>query len=147
MSLTRFFTRVLEALLLVAVFVISATIAALACSVMSRTVVAQHIEECVNLQVGDELIPNMIYKWERNLIIFSDNAPKTVEVYGFGMCNSPTFGSQVKCYPAFDNPTSGACTPAASNCVRWKQFIQSKAADCGLFSCSLPGCDSEYVFY
>jgi hypothetical protein len=131
--MARLFTRVLEVFLLVVIFVISATISSIACHVTNRQIIQGDYRECVTL-LG---VPNMIYKFERNKVTFSDGDFDTLDVAGVGRCGSPTFGAQVKCWPYFQpEPTQIACVPAESNCVRWSQLVISKGISCGVFSCS-----------
>lgn len=125
--MSRILTHVLEVFILAVVFAISATISSFACSVTNRQIINTHIEECVTVTVFGTTIPNAIYKKEVNRITFSDGDFDNVEVAGWGFCGSPSItGSSVKCYPEFHTPTTGACIPAASNCVRWKQLIRKR---------------------
>jgi hypothetical protein len=131
--MARLFTRVLEVFLLAVIFAISATITSIACSVTNRQVIASAYYECVT--IGGN--PNQIYKYELNQITFSDGDFDNIEVYGLGSCGSPSIsGSPIKCAPSFFTPTQINCIPAASNCVRWSQFVINKIASCGFFSCS-----------
>lgn len=131
--MARTFTRVLEVFLLAVIFAISATITSIACSVTNRQILSSAYYECVTI-FGQ---PNQIYKYELNQITFSDGDFDNIEVYGLGGCGSPSIsGSSVKCAPSFFTPTQINCIPAASNCVRWSQFVINKGANCGFFSCS-----------
>lgn len=118
----RFLARALQALVLVSIFIASATITSHTCSVTNRQIIQQNINECVGT-------PQWIYKYELNRITFSDGDFDNVEVVGVGRCGTPSIGSQVKCYPSFNTPNSAAaCYPAQSDCVRWTQFVQAQAA-------------------
>src|SRR5215213_1465284 len=127
---------------LVVCFLLSAAVVSFACSVTNRTIIESHLNDC------SPSGSSQIYKTETNQITFSDGDFDNVQTYGLGHCGSPSVsGSFTKCYPAFNTPTTGACSPSACNCVRWSQFIQGKMDSCGLFSCSCVNSGSHEQFY
>jgi len=128
--MTRLFARVLEVFLLAVIFTISAIVTSIACSVTSRVITSSSYNDC-------SPIGTIIYKLEENKITFSDGDFDNIQVYGLGSCAYPSIsGSQKKCAPAFNTPTTIGCVPAASNCVRWSQLVVDKVPSCGLFSCT-----------
>jgi len=146
--MTRLYTRVLPILALVAIFTLSATIGALSCSVTEWHTISGYYLECVTVNIGGSSIPNVIYKTQTDRVTFSDGDFDNVESYGIGGCGSPSIsGSSVKCAPEFNWPTTGACTPAQYNCVRWKMFVRGKMPSCGLFSCSCQNSGISDEFY
>lgn len=136
MSKQRIARLVLKSFLVIAVLAASSAGSAFACSVLFRQIIP-HISECVTFTVDGQSFDNVIYKMEDNTITFSDNRTERKQVFGTGSCGSPTFGELKKCYPDFLTPTELACVEnSPSNCTRWYQFVQSKVASCGTFSCS-----------
>lgn len=137
--MSRLLTLTLEVSLLAACFLLSAAITAYACSVTNRTIIESTLNDCKE----DPFFP-IVFKAEVNRITFSDGDFDNVQVYGFGSCGSPSIsGSWTKCYPQFNTPVEGSCTPSKCNCVRWSQFVKSMTASCGLFSCSCKTGSSE----
>ena len=136
MSIRHLSTSVFRTLIAFAVFISTATLIAFACAVTRRQITATHLEECVTATIGGQTIQNVIYKYEDNNITFTDGIVKGVRVAGYGFCGSSTVGQSIKCGPEFETPYGGDCSPANSNCVRWRQNVQSKLANCGTFSCS-----------
>lgn len=127
------FTRMVQILALVVIFIASATITSYTCSVTNRSILEQTIWECVVIQ-GD---PNWIYKLELNRITFSDGDFDNIEVFGLGRCGSPSVsGNPIKCYPQFLTWEQIPCSPPASNCIRWSQTVTNQIESCGFFSCS-----------
>ena len=127
--MSKLLTLTLEVVLLVVCFLLSAAAVSFACSVTNRTIIESHLDDC------SPSGSSQIYKTETDQITFSDGDFDNVQTYGLGHCGSPSVsGSFTKCYPAFNTPTTGACSPSACNCVRWSQFIQGKMDSCGLFS-------------
>lgn len=129
--MSRFLTYALELFVLAICFLVSATISSYACSVTQRQITASSLTDCT----ADPHQPN-VTKQESNRITFSDGDFDNVNVIGLGKCGSATFGPWTKCYPDFNTPTTGECSPSRCNCVRWSQFIRHKLASCGVFSCS-----------
>lgn len=128
--MSRLFAFTLEVFLLVICFLLSAAVSSYACSVTNRTIIESTLNDCSPSFLS-------IYKAEVNRITFSDGDFDNVQAYGFGHCGSPSVsGSFTKCYPEFNTPTSGACSPSKCNCVRWIQFVKTRMDDCGLFSCA-----------
>jgi hypothetical protein len=139
--MSKLFTVTLEIFLLVVCFLLSAIVISYACSVTNRTIVAQSLEDC------SPTSPT-IYKTETNRITFSDGDFDNAETYGLGRCDSATApGTFTKCYPAFNTPTTGVCSPAACNCVRWSQFVNGKTTTCRWFSCSCVDSGIHEEFY
>lgn len=140
--MSKLLTLSLEVFLLVVCFLLSAAVVSFACSVTNRSIIESHLDDC------SPSGSSQIYKTETNQITFSDGDFDNVQTYGLGHCGSPSVsGSFTKCYPAFNTPTTGACSPSACNCVRWSQFIQGKMDSCGLFSCSCVNSGSHEQFY
>lgn len=141
--MSRLLTLTLEVTLLFSCFVLSAAISSYACTVTNRSIIESGLNDCSQ----DPYYPG-VYKTETNRITFSDGDFDNVQTYGLGHCASPSIsGSWTKCYPEFNTPTTGSCTPSACNCVRWSQFIQGKLASCGLFSCSCQTSGVHEQFY
>ena len=125
--MSRLLALTLEVLLLGVCFLLSAAVSSYACSVTNRTIIQSSLDDCSPPS-------GWIYKLETNRITFSDGDFDNVQVYGLGHCGSPSIsGSFTKCYPEFNTPTTGNCTPSSCNCVRWSQFVRSMVEDCGLF--------------
>ncbi len=140
--MSKLFTLTLEVSLLVICFLLATVITAYTCSVTNRTIVESTLNDCVE----NPYYP-LIYKAELNRITFSDGDFDNVQAFGLGSCDKPSVsGSWTKCYPQFNSPTTGQCTPSKCNCVRWSQFVKSMVASCGFFSCSCQNGSSE-TFY
>ena len=138
--MSRLFTLTVEVLFLATCFLVSAAVSSYACSVTNRTIIEAALNDCSPSFLA-------IYKWENNRITFSDGDFDNVQAFGLGRCGSPLIsGSFTKCYPEFNTPTTGNCTPSSCNCVRWSQFIRNRFEDCGLFSCSCKNADSNTFF-
>ena len=139
--MSRLLALTLEVLLLGVCFLLSAAVSSYACSVTNRTIIQSSLDDCSPPS-------GWIYKLETNRITFSDGDFDNVQVYGLGHCGSPSIsGSFTKCYPEFNTPTTGNCTPSSCNCVRWSQFVRSMVEDCGLFSCSCKYAGTANTFF
>jgi hypothetical protein len=139
--MSRLLTLTLEVFVLFICFLLSAAASSYACSVTNRTIIESSLDDC------SPSSPT-IYKTETNRITFSDGDFDNVQTYGLGRCASPSVsGNFTKCYPQFNTPTIGACSPSACNCVRWSQFILGKMASCGFFSCSCVDNGTHEQFY
>lgn len=137
----------LEVLLILLVFAASATVSGLACSLVFRQITPGANIECGTITIGGQTFQNVIYKLENNQLLFSDNRNENIQVFGLGMCGTPTFGQLTKCPPVFHEPVEQACLEPSSNCTRWRQSVDDKVANCGLFSCSCDDALPTLVFF
>jgi hypothetical protein len=138
---SRLLTLIVEVLFLAICFLVSAAVSSYACSVTNRTIIESSLDDC-SPPTG------LIYKLETNRITFSDGDFDNVQAFGLGRCGSPSIsGSFTKCYPEFNTPTTGSCTPSSCNCVRWSQFVRDRVEDCGFFSCSCKNSGTFNTFF
>jgi hypothetical protein len=139
--MSRLVALTFELLLLGGCFLVSAAVSSYACSVTNRTIIESSLDDCSPPS-------GAIYKLETNRITFSDGDFDNVEAYGLGHCGSPSVsGTFTKCYPEFNTPTTGNCTPSSCNCVRWSQFVRNKIEDCGFFPAAVNTVELIILFF